>query len=258
MMLPTKSKVAFLFSAERLFEEFPVVTFWTFTVPDVIGYREFMGRWHRLLKLLKKHRIGHPGLRVVERHPGGHGFHIHALIGGRMPIRKVLKLGNTTGFGRLGVEIADQGSGKYLAKYLTKSQRKWFPKGARIWGFTGGWKGCQVRDIKVESTFTENCRVVRKTLGVWGPGLFWEVKRLTDLHGHCTEWPDVLECRAAKVPGMPTPETPEWLSERSEHEAGLSDRGGAARSFEVSTVRLKNLETGEWHTHYIFRKKLAG
>lgn len=195
----TKSKCAFLFSVKALFREKVAngserarrVYFWTFTFRDVESDDHAFKCWNHLRVLMHqkwKDGEGIPGIRVVEVHGGGHGLHFHLLVRRRIDVNQVRRLAIRAGFGRIHVRKATQNDAEYLGKYLSKADDG-LARGRRRWGNFGTFKGSQVRDIEVTSTFSHNCRQVRSVLKTWSRELFLNVYRLTCEHGHILEWP---------------------------------------------------------------------
>jgi len=260
-----KTQFAFETSCAALFDKFPVVTFWTITSVEAISHDESFKNWNRLMAAFRKAfgADGFPGVRVVEVHPGtgihslSHGLHFHCLIGARLPIRAVLRMGRKIGFGRTECQMADRASVRYLAKYLSK-RKDGLPGGRRRWGFMGGFKATSVRDVQVRSTLTENCQRVKKLLGGrWGHELYLEVFRLTKQYGNCLNWPCYPEL-------VPVPDTvpaddrgtlrlpaPDRVREPLRSAAWVP---GGKPAFGVREVRLFESESGQWVTHRLFYK----
>lgn len=142
-MALTKTKAAFLLTAESMFEKYPKVYFWTFTFYRVHPDWEASQRFTRFLNHLQKVTDkGWGGLRVAELHKE-HGLHFHALVNGRIAIDFVRRVGKCYGIGRVHVCKADVKSAAYLAKYLSKQKRG--PKtktgrNMRRWGAFGNVK----------------------------------------------------------------------------------------------------------------------
>jgi hypothetical protein len=97
---------------------------------------------------------------VYERHGGGHGLHIHALLDCRLDVTVVRPIAERFGFGRIHVEMvkkeASELIGKYMGKYLTKAfqKRPDCLKYKRLWACIGEFKGSLVKNIKIDSPFT--------------------------------------------------------------------------------------------------------
>lgn len=71
---------------------------------------------------------------VYEKHPQGHGWHIHIVINRYLDINALRCLALRYGFGRLHIELCGKEIGKYVAKYVSKtmSQRPDDCKGLRL------------------------------------------------------------------------------------------------------------------------------
>ena len=116
----TRSEAAFRFSADRLFDLYSPVYFWTFTMTQVQCdwcYSEIWGRFVRDLSDLYGGTLH--GLKVTELHKE-HGLHFHALVNKRIWQGEVRRIGKRYGVGWVSVKRADYGSVDYLAKYLFK------------------------------------------------------------------------------------------------------------------------------------------
>jgi hypothetical protein len=152
----TKSKAAFLFSAEKLWQPGFRVYFWTFTFPEVQADWDAMKRFSGFLSNLRKNIGGDwSGVRVAELHES-HGVHFHALINRRLDVNLVRRIARWHGFGRIHVVVADQNgdrTAKYLAKYLSKARDPIFTKSgrrARRWSSFGPMKLTRVKDVVFE------------------------------------------------------------------------------------------------------------
>jgi len=133
------------------------VYFWTLTTPDpVFDPREISRRWNNFLTLMRreyKDRGRARGLRVYERHPGGHGIHIHFVLSKYVPVQRVREIARATGFGRIHVCKWDEERGAvadYLKKYLFKDRdTDWC--GVRVYS-TFGLQGVATRQADIEIT----------------------------------------------------------------------------------------------------------
>jgi len=132
------------------------VYFWTVT------FRELRSDWVQskafteFLHELKRHidpDIG--GVKVAELHPGGHGVHFHFLCNRRVSVQVVRLWGRQFGIGRIYVEVADQNSAEYMAKYLSKRGAAPFCESGRRqrrWACFGKVpKRCRCSDLVFES-----------------------------------------------------------------------------------------------------------
>lgn len=125
---------------------------WTFTTADVVDAPEL----HRRFRLFyrKWHRAGERELevfRVAEKHPGGHGWHLHFCTPHRYDVRKVRKYAERAGFGRINVIEIPVSKACYVIKYLVKALRA-ERNGARLWACVG-FKGHRATDLRITDTF---------------------------------------------------------------------------------------------------------
>lgn len=189
----TKSKAAFLMSAQRMFEYYPnSVFFWTFTwkhvMPDWRYYYSYDKFMHNLC-----HFLGNTlyGLRVWEIHPGfySHGLHCHALLNRRISIHIVNRFAKKYGLGRCNVKKADIDTAFYLSKYMTKDSG--LSEGMRQWGTIGGFKSVKVNDIEIDSQLTRNIKWIQKNIMVrqLGYAFFIYINAQTMKYGRVQDWP---------------------------------------------------------------------
>ena len=98
--------------------------FLTLTVPEhglplkVVTARFRALRWSRYMRDLLK---GHAYICVYEKHPSGHGWHIHIVLNRFIPIREFRGIAERYGFGRIHIELCGADIGKYISKYISKS-----------------------------------------------------------------------------------------------------------------------------------------
>lgn len=98
--------------------------FLTLTVPEHgLPLRVVTSRWRSLRStryvrdLLKNHAY----ICVYEKHPSGHGWHIHVVLNRFVNIAHFRAVASGHGFGRLHIELCGSDIGKYIAKYISKS-----------------------------------------------------------------------------------------------------------------------------------------
>jgi hypothetical protein len=98
--------------------------FLTLTVPEhglplkVVTARFRALRNSRYMRdLLKNHAY----ICVYEKHPSGHGWHIHIVLNRFVPIREFRLVAERYGFGRIHIELCGSEIGKYISKYITKT-----------------------------------------------------------------------------------------------------------------------------------------
>jgi hypothetical protein len=65
---------AALFSLNRILGDEGWCYLWTFTTPDVVEPPELISRWKRFREYRTIKALKLKALRVVEKHPGGHGY----------------------------------------------------------------------------------------------------------------------------------------------------------------------------------------
>jgi hypothetical protein len=169
MNLPTKSKMAFQWSAESIpTNRHGNLYFWTFTFAEVLDVAEGRRRWSEFLRKLRKRKkrqgLDFKGLRVFELHPGGHGLHIHVLTHCFLRVNEVRALWQSCGGGRVHVlPIAADRAG-YAGKYLRKSGRPDCFKGVRMWAAFGGMEHTKVKDVDIESSWTRAYQFLKATV----------------------------------------------------------------------------------------------
>lgn len=178
----TKSQSAFLFSADRLFSEEPKVYFWTFTWAKPMPDWYYANCWARFIRDLSNLYGGTlRGLKVVELHKE-HGVHYHCLLNKRIWVGEVRRLAKRYGIGRVDVEEADFGGAMYLASYITPREKLF--AGCSRWGTIGGFKGCRVKDVEIDSSFH---RRMKRAQDVLGPKVPWLLSQLLFCHPEMTD-----------------------------------------------------------------------
>ena len=157
--LPSKRRFAFYQSFERLWALSSEHYFWTFT-PDghvcdegfLMGWKLFLDRW--------RYRRGGTlpcGLRVFEPFQSGE-LHAHAVINEWVSVNLLRDLARNTNIGPvMQVRRAWSGDAHYLAKYMTKTQRRLASR-RRVWAKFGPWAHCRVRDVQVGGAYAELMR----------------------------------------------------------------------------------------------------
>jgi len=123
---------------------------WTVTTPDVVDKWELSKRWHSLLTNLVKESPMLMGVRVFERHPGGHGWHIHFVTPTRLSAKHMWVTCRGHRFGHIDVaRITDtERICSYLCKYLGKTVGGAY---GRMWACFGGFKGSRVSRCRVQT-----------------------------------------------------------------------------------------------------------
>jgi len=156
----TKTKAAFFLTVENVFRSAKgkghKVYLWTFTFfvaqSDWDGSRMFSSFLHELRRPCWL-GSGWGGVKVVELHKE-HGVHFHALFTERVAIDIVREVASHYGIGRVQVERADEGTAKYLSKYLSKKRagpRTESGRGLRRWAAFGDIERTRVADLVNES-----------------------------------------------------------------------------------------------------------
>jgi hypothetical protein len=105
---------------------------------------------------LRKQFTDLKGVRVVEWHPGGHGWHIHWMTTAWLPVQSVRLQAQRCHFGRVNVLVCGSegtGTAEYMAKHFSKDRIRC--PGMRKWACTGGYKGSLVKQITLESDYTK-------------------------------------------------------------------------------------------------------
>jgi hypothetical protein len=155
----TKSKAAFLFSAQTLGKQ--QLYLWTFTFKEVLAVKETRKRWNHLLTLLLRKWEGLQGLRVFELHIE-HGLHVHLITNRFIDVYVARELAERAGWGRIHVTRMPSEHSGYLAKYLSKERpeclKRW-----RLWaGFGKSWEWTRVKDVTPETLFSRVYRACKE------------------------------------------------------------------------------------------------
>jgi len=156
-----KSRIAFKFNVERLFEGAESgVYFWTSTFVKVLTVKEASKRWSAFSKELVR-ELKVYGVRVYELHDE-HGLHVHWLANRFLPVQIVRAIALRHGFGRIHVKRCGKWVADYLAKYLSKEVRAGCLKGKRLWATFGDAIWTRVKDIVVRSWLGDEYRRLRR------------------------------------------------------------------------------------------------
>lgn len=198
----SRREMAFRWTTESLFENNEEMYLWTFTWAEPHASDYYMKCWERLQKEFRRNWPLLKGLRVAEMHPGSwrtfgesHGLHIHALLNERVPIKRLKKLSDKCGFGRIHVRKCDIGAGYYLAKYLTKKPEVPLPKGMNAFGTIGFSTGSdmltKIKDVRIETDFSRNVATWQHRLRIkqMTPDLIHTIYMNTKLFGKIPNWP---------------------------------------------------------------------
>jgi hypothetical protein len=148
----TKRTFAFETSFEKLAASSKRMYFWTFTTPDEVSLEVLSKRWAAFRQQFAR-TTSICGLRVFERHQGGHGWHVHFVIPQYVDVGLMRPMAEKYGFGRINAKRVRSSKKStlqhYLGKYLTKDYkgvRDENIKGARLWA-AWGYDHCKIRDV---------------------------------------------------------------------------------------------------------------
>jgi len=123
---------------------------WTITTVDVCDKATVCKRWDSMLHALRLEFPLYSGVRVVESHPGGPGWHLHCVSASRLDVKQAWHLYRAHGFGWMSLSrIGDESA---CAAYLCKDLGKGMGKGSgRAWATFGGFKGRTVSSCRYNS-----------------------------------------------------------------------------------------------------------
>ena len=125
---------------------------WTLTTPDEVDLKELSKRWRKLIW-----NGFTPCVRVFEKHPRGHGYHVHFVTAERIDVEALRPKAEAAGFGRIHVRRIPGIKAEYIAKYLTK-QRATSP-GIRMWSNVG-FEGCKAKDVVTHDSHWEDIKLI--------------------------------------------------------------------------------------------------
>lgn len=220
MYLLSKTIQAFQWTCETLFEQSDEVYFWTFTFKSVPWDDDYaMEQYAIFARRLIRHFSWIRGVRVCELHKS-HGIHFHCLLNGRIPLSRMQRLWNGTGFlagknhyldfGRASVDRCDDGTVSYLSKYMTKQYRNDnFFGNRRRWGTVGGLKPYRCRDIEYDSQALRNRREMFGQFAC-GYGAILMIRHYTELWGHWSKWPQEHQALVRRQPSNRA--ASEWIN----------------------------------------------
>ncbi len=134
----------------------------TLTRPDA-SRKAILAGWNALRTDINKKRT-FSGVRVLEQHPGGHGWHIHAVVTEKLDASGMWKICRAHGFHWISLKkIYDaHGVGRYLSKYLSKGDNT-----GRSWSTFGGFEGYKVKNILHKTTLKAQMETVTLTDMLW-------------------------------------------------------------------------------------------
>ena len=137
-------------------------------------------RWTAFVKALKRrHYPQLRSIRVLQKHPGGHGWHIHALLDRFIPSQIMLELAAECGLGRMDFKMvsgeARERSVAYVVRYICRDMKgRWkIPalKGVRLLTASGArfkgehwWR--RFRDLVITDTGQLSRRLLQNMLEI--------------------------------------------------------------------------------------------
>lgn len=119
-----KKRLRVLWSCEEMCKGGRRLRFLTLTVPEHgLPLRVVTARWRALRssRFVRDLLRNHDYICVYEKHPSGHGWHIHVVLNRFVPIREFRRVAEYYGFGRIHIELCGSDIGKYIAKYIAKT-----------------------------------------------------------------------------------------------------------------------------------------
>lgn len=146
-----RSKWACIFSLRVLIKD-GWAYLWTLTTPDEVDLKELSKRWRKMIW-----NGFTPCVRVFEKHPRGHGYHVHFVTAERIDVNELRIKAEAAGFGRIHVARIPGKKAEYVAKYLTK-QRATSP-GIRMWASVG-FEGCKAKDVQIEDKGWDDLKLI--------------------------------------------------------------------------------------------------
>lgn len=146
-----RSKWACIFSLQTLVNN-GWAYLWTLTTPDEVDLTELSQRWRKLIW-----NGFTPCVRVFEKHPGGHGYHVHFVTATRLKVEDLRPKAKAAGFGRIHVKRIPASRAVYVAKYLTKQRST--ARGVRLWSCVG-FVGSKAKNINMESTEWDDLKFI--------------------------------------------------------------------------------------------------
>lgn len=90
--------------------------------------RVISARWAHFVKNLRHLYPGLRVIRVLQRHPGGHGWHVHALLDRYLSSHVLLHQAELAGLGRMDFKMVSREQRQniigYVVRYVTRDLRK--------------------------------------------------------------------------------------------------------------------------------------
>jgi len=111
---------------------------WTFTLknPRTATLEELAQSWTALMHNRKRLCPEFKALRSFEKSPRQR-WHVHAVAVRFCDVRKIRRLAQRFGFGRVNVKLIPVGKALYVVKYVTKNRRSSDAKGCRLYACVG-------------------------------------------------------------------------------------------------------------------------
>jgi len=121
------------------FKGFSKCYLWTFTFRDVVSKSEYRECWQKLQTYLRRISSTDPvyggfhGIKAVELHPSGHGYHVHIITREKYDVNVIRPIAIICGWGRIHVKKIPVERSLYIGKYLSKQKRETALKGLWLW-----------------------------------------------------------------------------------------------------------------------------
>jgi len=105
------------------------LNFVTATIPEADpDPRTISSRWSYFTREMRRRFPGLRIIRVLQKHPGGHGWHVHALFDRYVPSQVMLHQATLAGLGRMDFQMVSkqkrQNVIQYVCRYVTRDLRK--------------------------------------------------------------------------------------------------------------------------------------
>lgn len=105
------------------------LNFVTATIPEADpDPKTISGRWSYFVHELRRLYPGLRVIRVLQKHPGGHGWHVHALFDRYVASQVMLHQARLAGLGRMDFQMVSKAKRQdvigYVVRYVTRDLRK--------------------------------------------------------------------------------------------------------------------------------------
>jgi hypothetical protein len=146
-------------------KEWNRLNFVTATIPEVDpDPRTISSRWTYFVHELRRMYPGLRVIRVLQKHPGGHGWHVHALFDRYVASQVMLHQAKLAGLGRMDFQMVSKEKRQnvigYVTRYVTRDLRKRdkSTRGVRLLTAAGHLKCCvrwwrRYVDLQIESPY---------------------------------------------------------------------------------------------------------